>query len=45
MAKIVLVVDGEPSVHALIRSALKEDGYELLHAYDGESGLALLSRA
>ena len=45
MAKTILIVDDEPSIHELIASALEEDGYELLHANDGEGGLAILSRA
>lgn len=38
----VLVVDDDPALHQVIESALVREGYELLHATDGEKGMELL---
>lgn len=38
----LLIIEDEPNVAAFIRKGLSEAGYEVLVAYDGPSGLALL---
>jgi signal transduction histidine kinase/DNA-binding response OmpR family regulator len=37
----VLIVDDDPAAHELISATLKDEGYRLVHAYDGEEALAL----
>ncbi len=40
----VLVVDDDPALHQVIKGALANEGYVLLHATDGKKGLELLAR-
>jgi CheY-like chemotaxis protein len=40
----VLLVEDEPSVHALVRDVLAESGYRVLAARDGEEAIALFER-
>ena len=40
----VLVIDDEPPIRRFLRTSLSAQGYAILEAEDGESGLAMLSR-
>src|SRR6185312_17043827 len=40
----VLVIDDEPPIRRFLRTSLSAQGYSILEAEDGESGLAMLSR-
>ena len=40
----VLVIDDEPPIRRFLRTSLSAQGYSILEAQDGESGLAMLSR-
>lgn len=40
----ILVVDDDPALHQIIEGALASEGYTLLHANEGQTGLDLLSR-
>ena len=39
----LMVIDDSKSVHAFVRECLKGTGWEIVSAYDGEQGIALLS--
>jgi CheY-like chemotaxis protein len=41
----VLVADDDPAFRSLVRSALTEDGYEVLEASDGDAAVELLAAA
>ena len=41
-AATIVVVDDEPTVRVLIADVSKDDGYEVIEARDGRSGLAAL---
>lgn len=41
--KSILLIEDEPNVAAFIRKGLQEEGYRVLVAYDGETGLEILS--
>lgn len=43
MSKI-LVVDDDPALHEIIQGGLAGQAHTLMHAYDGEQGIELLSR-
>jgi DNA-binding response OmpR family regulator len=43
--RVVLVVEDNPTVNGLMARILKDDGYEVIQAYDGEEGLRLASLA
>ena len=43
MAKRILVVDDSASVRTVARMALREKGYEVVEASNGQEGLAVLS--
>jgi len=45
MTKIILIIDDEPDIRALIAQVLENSGYEVLHAASGEQGLELLDTA
>ena len=38
----VLVVDDERDVHTFLRSALQDEGYRVVSAYDGAEGIAAM---
>ena len=40
----VLVVDDERDVHTFLRSALEDEGYRVVSAYDGAEGIAAMRR-
>lgn len=40
----ILVIDDEPPIRRFLRTSLSAQGYSVLEAEDGESGLAMLSR-
>lgn len=40
----ILIIDDEPQIRHFLRISLKTDGYELLEAENGETGLALCAR-
>ncbi len=40
----VLVIDDEPAIRRFLRTSLTAQGYSLLEAEDGETGLAMLQR-
>ncbi len=42
---VVLVVEDNPTVNGLIARLLKDGGYDVVQAYDGEEGLRLASQA
>lgn len=44
MAKKVLIVDDEADIRALIEALLKDEGYEVSTAANGEEGLATLKK-
>ncbi len=37
----ILIIDDEQNAHSFIEEALQYEGYQILHAYNGEEGLAL----
>lgn len=37
--KTILVVDDDPAVHEVLSATLSREGYEILHAYDGDEAL------
>lgn len=41
MAKTILIIEDEPSLQKTLASALTDAGYEILQAFDGESGLEI----
>lgn len=43
--ELVLVIDDEPSIRALVVELLREAGYRILEAEDGPSGLRVLEQA
>lgn len=40
----ILVIDDEPAIRRFLRTSLSAQGYDVLEAEDGETGLALLQR-
>jgi two-component system KDP operon response regulator KdpE len=40
----ILVIDDEPAIRRFLRTSLTAQGYSLLEAEDGETGLAMLQR-
>jgi len=42
--KSILLIEDEQNVAAFIRKGLQEEGYHVLNAYDGRTGLAILAR-
>jgi PAS domain S-box-containing protein len=38
----ILVVDDDPAVHEVLSATLSREGYEILHAHDGEEALAMM---
>jgi DNA-binding response OmpR family regulator len=44
MAKKILVIDDEPKIVEICRDYLVKGGFEVTHAYDGRSGIALAHR-
>ncbi len=44
LARTVLIIDDEPGVRQMMRSALKRAGYEVLTAKDGPTGLSVLEQ-
>ncbi|HLB05770.1 MAG TPA: response regulator, partial [Thermodesulfobacteriota bacterium] len=43
MAKTILIIDDEKSIRASLKGALEDEGFEVLTAPDGESGIARAS--
>jgi len=41
MTKTILIVEDEPSLQKTLAGALTDAGYEVLQAFDGESGLEM----
>lgn len=41
MEKTILIIEDEPSLQKTLASALTDAGYEILQAFDGESGLEI----
>jgi DNA-binding response OmpR family regulator len=44
MAKKILIIDDEPNLVVLLEARLKTQGYEILTAYDGQSGLEMAKK-
>lgn len=44
MAKKILIIDDEANLVVLLESRLKTHGYEILTAYDGQSGLEMAKK-
>lgn len=42
--KTILLIEDEPNVASFIKKGLKEEGYEVLIAYDGQTGLEVLNQ-
>lgn len=41
----ILVVDDDPAVHEVLSATLSREGYEILHAYDGDEALKMMRAA
>ena len=44
MKKKVLIIDDEPAIGEMLTTILESQGYEVMVAYEGQSGLALLEK-
>jgi len=44
MASCIAIIEDERDIHQLLAHYLEREGYRLAHAYDGETGLALVKR-
>jgi two-component system alkaline phosphatase synthesis response regulator PhoP len=45
MAKKILVIDDEPKIVEICRDYLVKAGYDVIHAYDGRTGLSMARRS
>jgi len=41
----ILVVDDDPAVHEVLSATLSREGYDLLHAYDGDEALKMMRQS